>query len=143
MIFSLNDRYTNIGILFIRIGIGLMFILHGWPKFTGGPEKWAGLGAYGMSTLGINFLPVFWGFMAATAEFLGGMHLVFGLFTRPAALLMMLTMLVAASTHIAGGDGISGASHALESAFVFGSLLFMGAGKFSLDYKFYSGDQSD
>ena len=72
MIFSLNDRYTNIGILFIRIGIGLMFILHGWPKFTGGPEKWAGLGAYGMGTLGINFLPVFWGFMAAAAEFLGG-----------------------------------------------------------------------
>lgn len=137
MIFSIKEKYIHSGILILRIGFGIMFILHGWPKFTGGPEKWAGLGAYGMGAIGINFLPVFWGFLAAAAEFLGGIHLIFGLFTRFAALFMMLTMLVAAFTHITGGEGISGASHALESAFVFAALLLSGGGQYSLDNQFF------
>ena len=131
-----NERYRDIGLLILRLGIGIMFILHGWPKFIGGPEKWAGLGAYGMGSLGINFLPTFWGFMAAVSGFFGGIHLVIGLFVRPATLLMMITMLVAAISHIVGGDGIMGASHALESAFVFASIFAMGAGKYSFDYRF-------
>ena len=32
--------YKNFAILILRLGIGFMFILHGWPKFIGGPDKW-------------------------------------------------------------------------------------------------------
>ena len=124
--------YKNLSILILRLGIGFMFILHGWPKFIGGPEKWINLGEYGMNSIGIYFAPLFWGFMAAFAEFFGGIHLILGLFTRFFSLLLFITMLVAMMTHIS--NGIIEASHAIESSIIFLSLFFMGAGKYSLDY---------
>tara|TARA_B100000700_G_C14762271_1_gene722733 strand:+ start:475 stop:870 length:396 start_codon:yes stop_codon:yes gene_type:complete len=124
--------YKNLAILILRLGIGFMFILHGWPKFIGGPEKWINLGEYGMNSIGIYFAPLFWGFMAAFAEFFGGIHLILGLFTRFFSLLLFLTMLVAMMTHIS--NGIMEASHAIESSIIFSSIFFMGAGKYSLDY---------
>ena len=124
--------YKNLAILILRLGIGFMFILHGWPKFIGGPEKWINLGEYGMNSIGIYFAPLFWGFMAAFAEFFGGIHLILGLFTRFFSLLLFITMLVAMMTHIS--NGIMEASHAIESSIIFLSLFFMGAGKYSLDY---------
>ena len=124
--------YKNLAILILRLGIGFMFILHGWPKFIGGPEKWINLGEYGMNSIGIYFAPLFWGFMAAFAEFFGGIHLILGLFTRFFSLLLFITMLVAMMTHIS--NGIMEASHAIESSIIFLSLFLMGSGKYSLDY---------
>ena len=123
--------YKNLGILILRLGIGFMFVLHGWPKFIGGPDKWIKLGEYGMNTIGINFIPSFWGFMAAFSEFFGGIHLILGLFTRFYSFLLLLTMFIAIITHIP--DGIIGASHAIESLIIFLSLFLMGGGKYSLD----------
>ena len=123
--------YKNLAILVLRIGIGFMFILHGWPKFIGGPEKWIKLGEYGMSALGLHFLPMFWGFMAAFTEFFGGIHLILGLFTRFYSLLLFITMFIATLTHIP--KGIMDSAHSIELAIVFLSLLLMGGGKYSLD----------
>ena len=128
-------KYKDLGILILRLGIGLMFMMHGFPKFIGGPDKWISLGNYGMGFIGINFLPIFWGFMAAFAEFIGGIHLILGLFTCFFSLLMFITMIIATITHI--DDGIMGASHAIESGMVFFSLFFMGGGKYSLDYHLF------
>ncbi|MEZ4689878.1 MAG: DoxX family membrane protein [Ignavibacteria bacterium] len=62
-------KHSDLGILIIRIGIGISFILvHGLGKITGGPALWEKLGG-AMSSFGINFLPTFWGFMAAFSEF--------------------------------------------------------------------------
>ena len=127
----MKNKYIDIGILLLRIGLGFMFILHGFPKFIGGPDKWMSLGSYGMGHIGINFLPMLWGFMAALAEFIGGIHLILGLFTRFFSFLLFFTMLIASMTHIA--DGLMSASHAIESAIVFLSLIFIGAGRYSLD----------
>ena len=125
----------NLAILILRIGIGFMFILHGWPKFIGGTEKWFSLGEFGMDAIGINFFPTFWGFMAAFAEFFGGIHLILGLFTRFFSSLLFLTMIIASLTHIT--DGFMEASHAIESSIIFLALIFMGAGKHSLDYNLF------
>ena len=92
-----------------------------------------GLGAYGMGSLGINFLPTFWGFMAAFSEFFGGIMILFGIYIRLFSILLFITMLVAINTHISGGDGIMGASHAIESAVVFLCLFFSGAGSYSVN----------
>jgi putative oxidoreductase len=130
----LRSRYSskNTGILLLRIGIGIMFILHGWPKMAGDPEKWEMIGKT-MSLVGIKFLPVFWGFMAAFAETVGGVLLMLGLFFRPACALLLITMLVATLRHVLGDDGFGGYSHALESSILFFSLIFIGPGKYSLD----------
>lgn len=130
--FKKLGSYSNFALLLIRVGLGIMMIMHGYPKLTGGIDKWEKIGG-AMSELGIDFLPVFWGFMASFAEAIGGMFLVLGLFFRPATLLLLMTMIVAALKHINGGDGIMGASHAIELAVVFIGLFILGPGKYSVD----------
>ena len=134
MVLTFLNKHRHTGLLILRIGIGLMFILHGAPKLFGGAEKWEKLGM-AMATLGIGFMPAFWGFMAAISEFFGGICLILGFVFRPACILMTITMLVATISHLSRGDGLSGASHAIELGIVFLSLILIGAGKYSLDEK--------
>ena len=134
MILSSLNRYRDFGLLILRVGLGIMFILHGWPKIKGGPEGWTQLGA-AMGNLGVTFAPVFWGFMAALTEFGGGILLVLGLATRPAALMMAFNMLVATMFHLNKGDGVMGAAHAIEDGVAFLAIFFLGAGRYSVDGK--------
>ncbi|MTI79587.1 MAG: DoxX family protein [Firmicutes bacterium] len=126
------DKYRDTGLLVLRIGFGLMFMYHGFPKIVGGVEKWAGLGG-AMSAFGITFLPAFWGFMAAFSEFFGGLLLLLGFFFRPANVLLAITMIVAVAMKFNAGEGLFGASHALEAGILFISLIFIGPGEYSLD----------
>lgn len=134
MIFSSLGRFRDLGLLILRAGVGVMFVLHGWPKITGGSEMWTGLGG-AMSNLGVTFAHPFWGFMAALAEFGGGILMILGLAFRPAALIMAFNMAVAALFHLNKGDGIQGASHAIELGIVFVSLFILGPGRYSVDRK--------
>jgi len=127
-------KYRNTGLLILRIGLGIMFMVHGFPKLAGGPTGWEGLGG-SMKVVGIDFLPVVWGFMAAAAEGVGGLLLILGLFFRPVNILLVFTMIIAALVHFGKGDGLSGASHAIELGIVFFSLIFIGPGKYSIDKK--------
>ena len=127
-----STNRLDIALLILRVGIGFMFMLHGYPKIMGGMEKWAGLGSYGMGSLGIEIMPAFWGFMAAFSEFFGGIMIILGLYIRYFSILLFITMLVATISHLVGGDGIMGASHAIESAVVFLGLFFSGAGNYSI-----------
>lgn len=134
MILPFLSKYKDVGLLVLRIGIGGMFLFHGFPKIIGGPERWETLGM-AMATFGIRFVPVFWGFMSAFAEFFGGIFIILGLFFRPACILLTINMTVAASMHLNRGDGLGGASHAIEDGIVFLSLILIGPGKYSLDEK--------
>ena len=127
-------NYRNTGLLILRVGLGVMMIIHGFPKLAGGPAGWEGLGG-SMKVVGINFLPMFWGLMAAVAEGVGGLFLILGIFFRPVNILLTVTMVIAALVHFGKGDGISGASHAIELGIVFFSLIFIGPGKYSIDKK--------
>lgn len=134
MILRSLTKYRDTGILILRIGIGIMFIYHGFPKLTGGPEKWEKLGM-AMNYVGVSFVPVFWGFMAAFAEFFGGIFIILGLFFRPACILLVITMAVASIMHLKKGDGLKVAAHAIESGILFFSLILIGPGKYSIDKK--------
>ncbi|MCH8556998.1 MAG: DoxX family protein [Balneolia bacterium] len=136
MFFYFSDTLREIGFLIIRVGIGFMIMLHGFPKIMGGPEMWTGLGG-AMGNFGITFAPMFWGFMAAFAEFFGGILLILGFFHRIAALLLLSTMIVAATMHIAQGDDfIPHVAYPIELGIVFLGLFFVGARKWSLDSYF-------
>jgi putative oxidoreductase len=136
MIFTKLHSYKDLGILLLRLGIGLSFIVvHGSGKIFGGVERWRGIGN-AMSNLGISFAPEFWGFMAAFAEFFGGILIILGLFFVPANILLAFTMFVAALRHIMDGDPLGRVAYPLEMLAVFIGLLFIGPGKYSLDYLF-------
>lgn len=125
-------RYKDAGLLVLRIGLGAMMIFHGYPKLIGGPENWAQLGT-SAKFVGLNFAPTFWGLMAALAEAAGGILIILGLWFRPAAIFLTLNMIVASAMHLGKGDGLMEASHAIELAFVFAGLIFIGPGKYSID----------
>ena len=128
-------KYRNTGLLILRIGLGAMMRVHGLPKIMGGPEGWAQIGG-SMKLVHIDFLPTFWGFMAAISEGLGGFLLILGLFFRPVNMLLVITMAMAALVHFNTPEqGLNEASHAIELAIVFFSLIFIGPGKYSIDKK--------
>ncbi len=134
-IFESLGKYRNTGLLILRLGIGTMMIIHGFPKLAGGMEMWTGVGK-SMGLIGINFLPTFWGFMAAATEAIGGLFLILGLFFRPVNILLVFTMIIASLVHFSNPkEGINEASHAIELAIVFFSLIFIGPGKYSMDKK--------
>lgn len=127
------SAFRDLALLIFRLGLGGMFMWHGWPKIVGGPATWERLGQ-AMATFGISFAPTFWGFMASFSEFAGGLLLAIGLFYRFAAFLLFFTMFTAFSSQIAGDKGLSKASQSLENSFSFFAAIFIGPGKYSLDY---------
>lgn len=129
----MHYKSLHIGLLILRIGLGILFLIHGVPKLIGGIEKWTGLGKV-MANFGINFTPAFWGFMAAFSESFGAIALITGFFFRPAAFLLTITMLVAASMHYFNGDPyIPNISYPLELLVVFVALLVAGPGNFTIN----------
>lgn len=126
-----NTMRRDAGLLLLRVGIGLMFVGHGWPKLSGGPDSWRKLGG-ALTAFGIDFAPAAWGLAAALAEGLGGVLIATGVLFRPAAAAMLATMVVAATMHLARGDGFIRSSHAIEAGFVFAAFLLTGPGAHAL-----------
>jgi len=133
MLSSFLSKFSNFGLLLLRFttGVGFVFI-HGWPKITGGSELWAKAGT-AMSNYGITFVPVLWGFLAALSEFGGGILLILGLFTRPASAFMAFTMFTAMVNHLSRHDPWARVIYPVEMLGIFLCLIFVGAGKYSLD----------
>ena len=125
----------DIGLLVLRVGIGLSFLFaHGGPKLLAGPEKWSGLGQAGMSAFGITFGYTFWGFLAALFETLGGVGLVLGFLLLPSSLMILLVMIPAAALHFGAGEAQK-ALYPIEIGLVMISLMLTGPGRFSLRRK--------
>ncbi len=130
-LFNANATYFNIGLLILRVGIGASFIYHhGYGKISD-PSRWHAIGE-NMSAIGVDFAPAFWGFMAAFAEFFGGVFFVLGLFTRPVTLLLAFTMFIAFINGYIQGEPDA---YPLEMMIVFIAVLFTGPGKYSIDAK--------
>jgi putative oxidoreductase len=128
------ERLEPLGLLAIRAGFGLLLALnHGWSKVVG---------AYGLVFLGQEWpfvqgvgemgfpLPVFFAICAALAEFLGGLLLALGLFTRYAAIFVTINMSVAVIRHLLTNMRFELAALYLIAAVY---LLIRGAGRLSLD----------
>lgn len=127
-------KYRNTGLLIIRIGLGTMFILHGYPKLLGGPEQWEAIGG-AMKHLGITFAPAVWGLLSGLTETFGGFLILLGLAFRPVCMFLTFNLFVAALMHLKSGEDFMSASQAIENGFMFLGLIFIGPGKYSVDKK--------
>tara|TARA_Y100000748_G_scaffold288354_1_gene273225 strand:- start:545 stop:988 length:444 start_codon:yes stop_codon:yes gene_type:complete len=131
-----EDLYVSYSLLILRVIASVMMIInHGWNKILAGQEKWNRLGTALTDFIGIDFMSVFFGFMAAFSESIGMVMVIFGIFTRPAAFLLLFTMFVASMNHLVDGKF---PELAIMYLIVMLVLLISGPGKFSLDYKFFS-----
>lgn len=135
---SLNrglSSLSSLGLLLLRLGIGaIYFLAHGLHKMEAGRPLWNKLG-HGVALVGIHQAPVFWGFMASASECVGGLLLLLGLFTRPAAFFLFCTMTIAWLVLHSTGKPFENTTEPLEMAFVFLGLIFVGPGKYSIDAK--------
>ena len=120
----------------LRIGAGLIFTAHGAQKLFG----W--FGGYGLQATGewmssIGLEPgIAMAALAGGAEFFGGLLLMAGLLTRPAALVLSITMVVAIiSVHWSNGLFISnnGYEFGLALLVISIALLLRGGGSASID----------
>jgi putative oxidoreductase len=126
---------VNLGLLIIRVGLGFIFMVHGYPKLVGGISSWQWLGSQ-MGFLGIHFLPIMWGLIAACVEFFGGALLALGFGTRFISLLLAFQMFIALLYHLNKGDSFAVYSHPIALLVVFVGLVITGAGRFSFDMYF-------
>ena len=132
MIWSSLSRYRDTGLLLIRIGLGVSFIVYGSGKFLAGRPVLSAVGS-SMGILGVHLSPLVFGVLAASTELLGGLLLTIGLFFRPACLLLAWVMFMATLFHIHNGDGFAQFSHPGQLLFVFLGLLLVGPGAISID----------
>jgi len=124
------------GSLALRVPIGIIFTAHGAQKLFG----W--FGGHGLEgTAGwmesIGLAPgMLMAFLAGAGEFFGGVLLILGLLTRPAALVTAFTMLVAIfAVHFEHGLFLANNGYEFGLALLAASvaLFFYGGGKFSVD----------
>ena len=122
--------------LALRVPAGIIFMAHGAQKLFG----W--FGGYGLEGTGkwmasIGLEPGFlMALMAGGAEFFGGLLILLGLLTRPTALVLAVTMVVAIVTvHLDKGLFISNGGYEFGLALLAMSisLLVSGAGRLGVD----------
>lgn len=127
-------------ILALRIGLGVIFTAHGLQKAFG---LFGGTGMInGLSSMlqEIGFRPaIFWAYLAAYVELIGGIFLVLGIFVRTSSVLLLILIAVAAiKVHLKGGFFL--ANGGIEYTFLIAaaciSLIITGAGRFSLWRRF-------
>ena len=129
------DRGRDLGLLVVRVVVGLTYVYFGWISLMAGNSKWEGVGS-AVGVFGLNGGHVYWGFAAAFAQFLGGVALVFGYLVRPAAFVLFCVMVTATvlksrGLNFSAGNSVSETFYPLSMAAVMFMLFFTGAGRFS------------
>lgn len=124
-------RYSDFGLLLLRVSIGVLFILYNAPALMGGPSAWAHFGA-GARNWGIHSHLQIWGFIAALLGCIGSVLVILGLFFRPGILVLLILAIVHA-IGVKHGSGFRTALPSIEMCFVLAGMLFVGPGKYSVD----------
>lgn len=123
------NKMQPLGLLVLRIVVGIVFVAHGWQKIHGGPSHFVHM----VHDLG---LPGWLAYLSIAAEFFGGMLLIVGFATRFAAFAILIDMLVAITkVHLHNGllaqGGYQFPLSLAAAAFV---LMLFGAGEISVDW---------
>jgi putative oxidoreductase len=118
---------ANFGLLILRLTVGLsLAIAHGMGKVPPSARFIDGVGDLGFP------VPVLFAWLASLSELLGGFLLALGLFTRPAALSIAITMGVAAFVRHAD-DPFAIKEKAILYCVIAVAFLFIGGGKYAVD----------
>ena len=146
---------TSLGLLLLRTVIGTIMMVHGYPKLFGGEGKGEQVPTEAKETLGEGFVeqveqggieqtagmmenlglpnPKMQAMAIALVEFGGGLLLVLGWMTRPAALAIAFSQLVAINKVHAEQGVVGGYEYNATLIAGAGCLALAGPGKISVD----------
>lgn len=136
--FATKIYNPNLGLLFIRIALGVVFLFHGLGKFQHMDDA--------VKFFSMLDLPVFLAYLVATVEFVGGLALLLGLFVEffasiLAVIMFMAIVLAKYANGFAGMPGRPGYELDFVLLFALLGIACLGAGRFALK-KFWVKDVS-
>lgn len=130
-----HSVWIDRGLLLLRVALGVVFVMHGWQKaFVYGHAGVTGaMAALGLPFPGVNAT------LITAVELGGGLALLAGLFTRPAAFVIAGAMAVATLTaHLANGFFMpTGFEYTLTLMLASLAILMTGPGAYSLDRRLF------
>ncbi len=123
------DRLQPLALLVMRLTLGAIMVGHGYHKVFGGLHHHAQI----VAGLG---LPAWLGYVSAFAELLGGLLIFAGFFTRAAAFVVCVDLVVAIwKVHLHNGlIGPTGYEFPLAVATLAFVLIFFGGGPVAIDH---------
>lgn len=132
----MKERNVNLGLLILRLSVGVLMLLHGIGKLI------HGVGMIEQVVLA-NGMPVFVTYGVYIGEVIAPALIILGYATRPAALVLAFNCVVAAflvhSNEIFTLGEQGGWAVELLGLFFFGALalVFTGGGKYALSHKYF------
>ncbi|MBX3373856.1 MAG: DoxX family protein [Phycisphaeraceae bacterium] len=117
---------ADLALTLLRVTTGLLMAPHGWGKLPVSAELVTNVGAMGFP------VPTVSAWAAALSEFIGGLLLAAGLFTRISAFMIACTMAGAVLVAHAG-DPLSAREMALLYLVISIGFVVHGSGRFGLD----------
>lgn len=129
-----TTTYTNTddtGKLVLRVALAILLLFHGYAKLTGGIGFVAGM-------LAKAGLPAALGYLVYVGEVIAPLMILAGIFTRPAALVVAINMIVAVllvhTSQFFTLDKTGGWALELQGMYFFAAVAvaLLGAGRYSL-----------
>lgn len=132
-----SERLQPLALLLMRLTLGAIMTVHGYHKVFGGLHHHADF----VASLGF---PHWMGYVSSFTEFLGGLFILAGFFTRVAAFAICIDLVVAIwKVHLHNGlTGDHGFEFPLAAATLAFALIFFGAGPIALDHILRGGGSS-
>lgn len=126
------DRLQPLALLVMRLALGIIMTAHGFHKVFGGLHQTA-------QFVGHLGLPAWLAYVSAFAEFLGGLLVLIGFFTRAAAFAICIDLSVAIwKVHwhngLLGSPDHPGYEFPLAAAALAFALIFLGGGPIAFDH---------
>jgi putative oxidoreductase len=133
MFAKMGNSFKPAALPLLRLAVGVVFFAHGAQKIFGGMDMFTGM----LEVMGVPAAAAM-AWLAALAEFLGGLALIFGVFVRAASVPLMVNMLVAVfAVHLKNGlfftsGEVGGFEYPMVLFFLVLFFFAAGAGKFSV-----------
>lgn len=126
------DRLQPLALLLMRLTLGVIMSAHGYHKVFGGLQQFSHM-VHGMG------IPAWLAYVAAFTELLGGLMILAGFFTRPAAFAICVDLVVGIwKVHLhnglIGSPDRPGFEFPLAAATLAFALIFFGAGPIAIDH---------
>ncbi|RPH95924.1 DoxX family protein [candidate division KSB1 bacterium] len=138
----MKTKLADFGLLFLRVAVGLGLIIHGWLKLSAGVNVFAD---NLIEPIGFPY-PLLFAWLSVAAEILGGFFFILGLWTRWAAIPVIVNMAIAAFNPLAPAAFIAPGKPSKELALAYLvtaiTVLLLGPGPYAVDGGRKSGGRS-